>query len=122
MSDQKKEGAMEERRRMEQESFNEEKSVIDSISTSLEECECKKSVVSIKENEGKTKETFDVDHMLKCSSPCAYLDKQLLDSVARIKPSYHDLELLYDNLFFDFHVANFSYSCASMRSKIHIFF
>ncbi|KAI5672375.1 hypothetical protein M9H77_12739 [Catharanthus roseus] len=36
---------------------------------------------------------FDIDHMLKCSSPRAYLDKQLLVSIARIKPSYHDLEL-----------------------------
>ncbi|KAI5676042.1 hypothetical protein M9H77_06992 [Catharanthus roseus] len=58
--------------------------------------------------------------MLKCSSQYAYLDKQLLDSVARIKPSYHDLELLHNSLFFDILVANFSSSCASMCSKIHI--
>ncbi|KAI5652515.1 hypothetical protein M9H77_29702 [Catharanthus roseus] len=65
---------------------------------------------------------FGIDHMLKCSSPCAYLEKQLLVSVARTKPSYHDLELLNDNLFLDLFVANFSSSCASMWSKIHIFF
>ncbi|KAI5650513.1 hypothetical protein M9H77_36518 [Catharanthus roseus] len=65
---------------------------------------------------------FDIDHMLKCSSPCAYLEKQLLVSIARIKPSYHALELVHDNLFFDLLVDNFSSSCASMWSKIHIFF
>ncbi|KAI5662628.1 hypothetical protein M9H77_21951 [Catharanthus roseus] len=65
---------------------------------------------------------FVIDHMLKCSSPCAYFEKQILVSVARIKPSYHDLELLHDNLFLDLLVANFSSSCASMWSKIHIFF
>ncbi|KAI5682079.1 hypothetical protein M9H77_03307 [Catharanthus roseus] len=65
---------------------------------------------------------LDVYHMLQCSSPCVYLDKQLFDSVARIKPSYHDLQLLHDNLFFDLLVVNFSSSCAFMRSKIHIFF
>ncbi|KAI5652986.1 hypothetical protein M9H77_30173 [Catharanthus roseus] len=65
---------------------------------------------------------FDIDHMLKCSTPCAYLEKQLLVSIARIKPSFHDLELLHDNLFLDLLVANFSSSCASMWSKIHIFF
>ncbi|KAI5676653.1 hypothetical protein M9H77_07603 [Catharanthus roseus] len=65
---------------------------------------------------------LDVDHMLKCPSLCAYLDEQLLDSIARIKPSYHDLELSHDNLFFDLLVANFSSSCASMWSKMHIFF
>ncbi|KAI5671461.1 hypothetical protein M9H77_11825 [Catharanthus roseus] len=44
---------------------------------------------------------FDIDHMLKCSFPCTYLEKQLLVSIARFKPSYHDLELLHDNIFFD---------------------
>ncbi|KAI5681039.1 hypothetical protein M9H77_02266 [Catharanthus roseus] len=58
---------------------------------------------------------------LSGSCPCAYLDKQLLDSVDRIEPSYHDLELLQDCLFFDLLVANFSSSCASKWSKIHIF-
>ncbi|KAI5667357.1 hypothetical protein M9H77_17210 [Catharanthus roseus] len=61
--------------------------------------------------------TFDIDHMLKCSSPCAYLKKQLLVNVARIKLSYHDLEWLHDNLFFDFLLINFSSSCASMWKK-----
>ncbi|KAI5663044.1 hypothetical protein M9H77_22367 [Catharanthus roseus] len=121
MSDQKKENAMEEKRRVERGGFNEEQSVIGSISTSLEECEYKKSVVNTKESKGKTKETVEVDHMLKCSSPCAYLEKQLLDNFARIKP-YHDLDLPHDNIFFDLLVANFSSSCASMWSKIHIFF
>ncbi|KAI5653180.1 hypothetical protein M9H77_30367 [Catharanthus roseus] len=65
---------------------------------------------------------FDIDHILKCSSPCSYLEKQLLVSIVRINPSYHDLELLRDNIFFDLLVANFSSSCASMWSKIHIFF
>ncbi|KAI5677714.1 hypothetical protein M9H77_08664 [Catharanthus roseus] len=65
---------------------------------------------------------LDVDHMLKWSSSCAYLEKQFLDSVARIKPSYHDLELLHDNLFFNVLVANFSSSCTSMWIRIHIFF
>ncbi|KAI5653002.1 hypothetical protein M9H77_30189 [Catharanthus roseus] len=42
---------------------------------------------------------FVVDYMLKCSSPCAYFEEQLLVSVARyIKLSHHDIELLYDNL------------------------
>ncbi|KAI5676469.1 hypothetical protein M9H77_07419 [Catharanthus roseus] len=35
---------------------------------------------------------LDVDRILKCSSPCVYFEKQLLVSVARIKPSYGDLE------------------------------
>ncbi|KAI5652288.1 hypothetical protein M9H77_29475 [Catharanthus roseus] len=48
---------MEEKGRVEQGSFNEEQNVIESISTSLKECECKKSVVSTKESEGKTKES-----------------------------------------------------------------
>ncbi|KAI5649735.1 hypothetical protein M9H77_35740 [Catharanthus roseus] len=64
--------------------------------------------------------TLGVDHTLKCSSSCAYFEKQLLVSVARIKLSHHDLELLYDNLFIDLLVAHFSSSCASMWSKIHI--
>ncbi|KAI5663090.1 hypothetical protein M9H77_22413 [Catharanthus roseus] len=63
---------------------------------------------------------LNVDHMFKFSSLCAYFEKQLLFGVARIKPSYHDLELLYDNLFFDLLVANFSTSYASIWSKIHI--
>ncbi|KAI5676311.1 hypothetical protein M9H77_07261 [Catharanthus roseus] len=61
-----------------------------------------------------------VDYMLKCSSLCAYFEKQLLVCVTRIKPSYHDLELSYDDLFFDLLVANFSSSCASTWSIIHI--
>ncbi|KAI5676265.1 hypothetical protein M9H77_07215 [Catharanthus roseus] len=65
---------------------------------------------------------LDIDHMLKCSSSCAYFEKQLLVSVARIKPYYYDLDFLYDNLFFDLLVGNFLSSCASMWSKIHIFF
>ncbi|KAI5676931.1 hypothetical protein M9H77_07881 [Catharanthus roseus] len=65
---------------------------------------------------------FDIDHMLQCSSPCAYLEKQIIFSIARTKPSYYDLELLHDNLFFGLLVTNFSSSCASMWSKIHIFF
>ncbi|KAI5667653.1 hypothetical protein M9H77_17506 [Catharanthus roseus] len=169
MSDQKKESAMEEKRRMEQESFNEEQDVIDPISNSLEErfnlnlststtCGTKLKHGMEAKVEGMGKElsigyedtsislslnpfllchdfsfkelnlfldfdlALDVDHMLKCSSPCAYLDKQLLDSFVRIKPSYHDLKLLHDNIFFHILVANFSSSCVSMRSKIHIFF
>ncbi|KAI5653324.1 hypothetical protein M9H77_30511 [Catharanthus roseus] len=43
MSDQKKESAMEEKRRVEQRSFDEEQYDIRSIYTSLEECECKKN-------------------------------------------------------------------------------
>ncbi|KAI5668647.1 hypothetical protein M9H77_18500 [Catharanthus roseus] len=66
--------------------------------------------------------SFDVDHMLKCSSPCAYLEKQLLVSIPRIKPSYHNLELVHDNLFFGLLVAIFSSSFACMWSKIHLFF
>ncbi|KAI5663023.1 hypothetical protein M9H77_22346 [Catharanthus roseus] len=65
-------------------------------------------------------QALDFYHMLSCSSPCAYFEKQLSVSITRIKPSYHDLELLYDNLFFDLLVANFSSSCASMWSKNHI--
>ncbi|KAI5668266.1 hypothetical protein M9H77_18119 [Catharanthus roseus] len=57
---------------------------------------------------------LDVDHMLKCSSSCVYLEKQLFVGITRIIPSHHDPELLYGNLFFDFLVANFSFSCASM--------
>ncbi|KAI5681570.1 hypothetical protein M9H77_02798 [Catharanthus roseus] len=49
--------AMEEKKRVEQGSFNEEQSIIESISTSLEKCECNKSVVSTKESEGKIKES-----------------------------------------------------------------
>ncbi|KAI5676368.1 hypothetical protein M9H77_07318 [Catharanthus roseus] len=66
-------------------------------------------------------QALDVAHMFKFSSPCAYLEKQLLDSVSRIKLSYHDLELLHYNFFFDHIVATFSSSCASICSKIHIF-
>ncbi|KAI5667321.1 hypothetical protein M9H77_17174 [Catharanthus roseus] len=64
---------------------------------------------------------LDVAHKFKSSSSYAYVEKQLLDSVARIKLSYHVLELLHDNLFFDHIVASFLSSCASMWSKIHIF-
>ncbi|KAI5648345.1 hypothetical protein M9H77_34350 [Catharanthus roseus] len=64
---------------------------------------------------------LDVAHVFKFSSPCAYLEIQLLDSIARIKLSYHDHELLHDNLFFHHIIANFSCSCASNWSKIHIF-
>ncbi|KAI5681337.1 hypothetical protein M9H77_02564 [Catharanthus roseus] len=64
---------------------------------------------------------FDIDHMLKCSSSCAYLEKKLMVIIARIKPSCLDLELLHDYLFLDLLVANFSSSCLSMLSKIHIF-
>ncbi|KAI5675610.1 hypothetical protein M9H77_06560 [Catharanthus roseus] len=46
MSHLKEECAMEEKRRMEQESFNKKQGVIDSVSTSLEECECKIHFVS----------------------------------------------------------------------------
>ncbi|KAI5650157.1 hypothetical protein M9H77_36162 [Catharanthus roseus] len=53
--------AMEEKRTVEQGSFNEEQSVIESISTLLEECEYTKSVVSTKESEGKTKENEKVE-------------------------------------------------------------
>ncbi|KAI5669026.1 hypothetical protein M9H77_18879 [Catharanthus roseus] len=62
--------------------------------------------------------TFGIDHMLKCSSPCAYLMKQLLVSIIRIKPSYHDHELIHHNLFFDLLVANFSSSCASVWRQL----
>ncbi|KAI5677458.1 hypothetical protein M9H77_08408 [Catharanthus roseus] len=57
MSHQKKESAMEEKIRVEQESFTRNEVVIESISSSLKEYECKKSVVSTKESEGKTKES-----------------------------------------------------------------
>ncbi|KAI5652872.1 hypothetical protein M9H77_30059 [Catharanthus roseus] len=63
----------------------------------------------------------NIDHILKYSSPCAFLEKQLWVSIARIKPSYHDLELLHDNFLFDRLNANVSTSCASMWSKICIF-
>ncbi|KAI5672423.1 hypothetical protein M9H77_12787 [Catharanthus roseus] len=66
-------------------------------------------------------QALDIDHMLKCSYPCAYLEKQLFVSMARIKQSYHDLESLHANLFFDLLVVNFSSSCASKWSKIRIF-
>ncbi|KAI5667358.1 hypothetical protein M9H77_17211 [Catharanthus roseus] len=56
MSDQKKESAIKEKGTIEQGSCNKEQSVTGSISTSSEECECKKSVVSTKESKGKTKE------------------------------------------------------------------
>ncbi|KAI5654566.1 hypothetical protein M9H77_31753 [Catharanthus roseus] len=62
-----------------------------------------------------------IDHMLKFSSSCAFLEKQLTVSIARIKPSCRDLELLHDNLIFDRLFANVSTSCASMCSKICIF-
>ncbi|KAI5682506.1 hypothetical protein M9H77_03734 [Catharanthus roseus] len=136
MSDQKKVSAMQEEKGVQQESFNEGQSVIGSIFTSLEKCECKKSVVSTKESKGKTKreilclfvtlvgnlkvnpftyeQALDVAHVLKCSSPYAYLEKQLLDSVHRINLCYHVLELLHDNLFFDHIIASFLSSCASI--------
>ncbi|KAI5654261.1 hypothetical protein M9H77_31448 [Catharanthus roseus] len=41
---------------------------------------------------------------------------QPLVGIARIKASYHDLELLHDNFSFGFLVANFSSICASMWS------
>ncbi|KAI5664120.1 hypothetical protein M9H77_23443 [Catharanthus roseus] len=50
-----------------------------------------------------------VAHMRKCSSLCPYLEKQLLDSVARIKLSYHGLRLLHDNLFFSSYFLLMSY-------------
>ncbi|KAI5672709.1 hypothetical protein M9H77_13073 [Catharanthus roseus] len=67
-------------------------------------------------------QALDIAHMFKSSSSCANLEKQLLDSVARIKLSYHDLELLHDIIFFDHIVSSFSSSCAlTILSKIHIF-
>ncbi|KAI5649381.1 hypothetical protein M9H77_35386 [Catharanthus roseus] len=117
MSDQKKESAMEEKGRV---SFHREQSVIKSISTSLEECECEKGFVNTKESEGKSKETLDIAHIFKSSSTCAYLEKQLLVTNARMKPSHHDLELLHDKLFFILIVVDISSSCASMWSKINI--
>ncbi|KAI5658056.1 hypothetical protein M9H77_26849 [Catharanthus roseus] len=59
--------------------------------------------------------------MSKYSFLHAYLEKQLLVSVATIKISYYDLELLHDNLFFDLIVADDFFSCASMWIKIHTF-
>ncbi|KAI5672862.1 hypothetical protein M9H77_13226 [Catharanthus roseus] len=67
------------------------------------------------------KVVLDVSRMFKFSSLCTYLKKQLLDSVVRIKLSYHDIKLLHDNFFFDHIVANFSSSYASKWSKILIF-
>ncbi|KAI5667957.1 hypothetical protein M9H77_17810 [Catharanthus roseus] len=64
---------------------------------------------------------LDIDHILKCSSSCAFLEKQLMISIARIKPSCHDLELLHDSLIFDRLFANDLTFCASMWSKICIF-
>ncbi|KAI5671468.1 hypothetical protein M9H77_11832 [Catharanthus roseus] len=64
---------------------------------------------------------LDVDHMLKYSSPCAFLEKQLFVSIARIRPSYHDLELLHDNLLFDRLIANVTTSCASMWIEIVLY-
>ncbi|KAI5658010.1 hypothetical protein M9H77_26803 [Catharanthus roseus] len=64
---------------------------------------------------------LDIDHMLKCSPSCAFPEKQLMVSIARIKPCFHDLELLHDNLIFDRLFANVSTSCASIWSKICIF-
>ncbi|KAI5680891.1 hypothetical protein M9H77_02118 [Catharanthus roseus] len=55
-----------------------------------------------------------IEHMLKYSSSCSFLEKQVMVSIARIKPSYHDLELLHDNLIFDRLFANVSTSCASV--------
>ncbi|KAI5649979.1 hypothetical protein M9H77_35984 [Catharanthus roseus] len=52
-------GKMREKRRV---SFYEEQSVIESISTSLEECECEKSGVSTKESEGKRKKTQNMEN------------------------------------------------------------
>ncbi|KAI5676608.1 hypothetical protein M9H77_07558 [Catharanthus roseus] len=48
--------AMEEKRNVEQESFNEEQRVIESISTLLEEFECKKSFVREKQKRGDKRE------------------------------------------------------------------
>ncbi|KAI5652259.1 hypothetical protein M9H77_29446 [Catharanthus roseus] len=71
---------IEEERRMEQGSFNEEQSIIESISTSLEKCEFENLMVN-----PLTCELALVDaHMFKCSSPCAYLEKQLLDIVVEL--------------------------------------
>ncbi|KAI5663035.1 hypothetical protein M9H77_22358 [Catharanthus roseus] len=72
------------------------------------------------QRQGQAKEKFMESSMgERYSSPFAYFEKQLSVSVTGIKPSYHDLELLYDNILFDLLVTNFSSSCASMWSKIH---
>ncbi|KAI5677137.1 hypothetical protein M9H77_08087 [Catharanthus roseus] len=63
---------------------------------------------------------LDIDLMLKYSCSCAFLEKQLMVSIARIKPSCHDLELLHDNLIFDRLIAQVSTFCASIWSKICI--
>ncbi|KAI5676635.1 hypothetical protein M9H77_07585 [Catharanthus roseus] len=64
---------------------------------------------------------LDIDHMLKYFSSCAFLEIQLMVSIARIKPSCHDHKLLHNNLIFDRLIAHVSTSCASMWSKICIF-
>ncbi|KAI5668711.1 hypothetical protein M9H77_18564 [Catharanthus roseus] len=64
---------------------------------------------------------LDIDYRLKYSSPYAFLEKQHLVSISRIKPSYYSLELLHDNLLFDRLIANVSTSCAPMWSRICIF-
>ncbi|KAI5681128.1 hypothetical protein M9H77_02355 [Catharanthus roseus] len=109
--------AMKEKRRVEQGSFNVEQSVIKSISTLLEEYEFGTLMINAMTYEL----TLNFAHIFKCSSSYAYLEKQLLDSVARIELFYHDLELLHDSLFFALIITNVLSSCASMWSKIHIF-
>ncbi|KAI5649923.1 hypothetical protein M9H77_35928 [Catharanthus roseus] len=42
---------------------------------------------------------LDDAHMFKCSSSCAYLEKQLLDSIVRSKLSYYDLQLEFIRTF-----------------------
>ncbi|KAI5664575.1 hypothetical protein M9H77_23898 [Catharanthus roseus] len=64
---------------------------------------------------------LNVAHMFKCLSPCAYLEKQLLDSVSKIKLSYHTLSCYRLTFSLILLLLMPFSSCASMWSKIHIF-
>ncbi|KAI5653125.1 hypothetical protein M9H77_30312 [Catharanthus roseus] len=103
--------AMEDKKRVEQGSFDEELSITESIPTSLEEWKCKKSVVSTKESEGKTEGSALLDVLILRNNFWIELLKKL----------FHDLELLHDNLFIDLIVSYLLCFGAFMWTKIDIF-
>ncbi|KAI5669375.1 hypothetical protein M9H77_19228 [Catharanthus roseus] len=84
--------AMEEKKRVEQGSFNEEQSVIESIDTSLEESKCKKSVVSTKETVGKTKESECLTENNKSFKDEQVEDKQY--EIEKCKKSKEEMSLI----------------------------
>ncbi|KAI5682526.1 hypothetical protein M9H77_03754 [Catharanthus roseus] len=79
------------------------------------------NVGNLKVNPFTYEQALDVAQVLKCSSPCAYLEKQLLDSVHRISLCYHVLKFLRDNLFFDHIIASFLSACAFMHGARFIY-